>query len=79
MDIMTEELQLDELELLKQRADDMGVKYHPSISLDKLKAKIAESLEPVKATNVNQTKAEKRNKLRKECEVSTSSNCKYEP
>lgn len=65
---MTEELKLDELELLKQRADDMGVKYHPSISLEKLKAKIAESLEPVKATNVNQTKAEKRNQLRKECE-----------
>lgn len=68
MDIMTEELKLDELELLKQRADDMGVKYHPSISLDKLKAKIAESLEPVKPTNVNQSRAQKRNELRKECE-----------
>lgn len=43
---MTEELKLDELELLKGRADDMGLKYHPSISLEKLKAKIAEANEP---------------------------------
>lgn len=43
---MNDELQLDELELLKGRADDMGIKYHPSISLDKLKAKIAEASEP---------------------------------
>jgi hypothetical protein len=43
---MTEELKLDELELLKGRADDMGLKYHPSISLDKLKAKIEEANAP---------------------------------
>lgn len=43
---MTEELKLDELELLKGRADDMGLKYHPSISLDKLKAKIEEAGTP---------------------------------
>ena len=37
---MSDELQLDELDLLKQRADDMGVKYHPNISVEKLKTKI---------------------------------------
>lgn len=37
---MNEELQLDELELLKGRADDMGISYHPSVGLAKLKEKI---------------------------------------
>lgn len=35
----------DELTSLKKRADVMGVKYHPNISVDKLKAKIQESLD----------------------------------
>lgn len=37
----------DELALLKQRADIMGIKYHPNIGLDTLKAKIAEKKEGV--------------------------------
>lgn len=32
--------QIDELTTLKGRADLMGIKYHPSISLDKLRAKV---------------------------------------
>jgi hypothetical protein len=39
----------DELDLLKKRADTMGIKYHPSIGIDSLKAKIAEVIsEPEK-------------------------------
>jgi len=57
---MTDELQLDELELLKGRADDMGIKYHPSISLEKLKVKIEEASEPKETTKVPATKNERR-------------------
>lgn len=34
----------DELEVLKQRATLMGVKFHPSISVEKLKTKIADKI-----------------------------------
>ena len=39
---MTEEqqVQVEELAVLKQRADLMGVQYHPNISVEKLKARI---------------------------------------
>jgi hypothetical protein len=39
---MTEEqqVQVEELVVLKQRADLMGVQYHPNISVEKLKARI---------------------------------------
>jgi hypothetical protein len=40
---MTEEQKIqveEEIAILKQRADLMGIAYHPSISLDKLKARI---------------------------------------
>ena len=40
-----EELGQDELGTLKARADMLGVKYHPSISLEKLREKITASLE----------------------------------
>lgn len=33
---------MDELTLLKRRADTLGMKYHPNIGLDKLKEKMAE-------------------------------------
>lgn len=36
---------IDELSLLKQRADIMGIVYHPNIGTDKLKAKIQEKLD----------------------------------
>lgn len=49
--------QQDELASLKARADLMGVKYHPSISADKLREKVNAALAPAKddapeATNV---------------------------
>ena len=81
---MTEEqkIQVEELTLLKQRADLMGVQYHPNISVDKLKARInaklndepelAELDEPVttEATRTftfkPETKAETMDRLRRE-------------
>lgn len=39
-----DELVVDELEVLKARADKLGIKYHPSISLAKLKEKVSEEL-----------------------------------
>lgn len=36
----------DQLTLLKERADKMGIKYHPSIGADKLAEKIKEQLAP---------------------------------
>lgn len=36
----------DELSMLKERADLMGVQYHPNIGIEKLKAKIAEKTAP---------------------------------
>lgn len=38
------ELVQDPLQTLKARADQMGIKYHPSISLDKLRAKVSAKL-----------------------------------
>jgi hypothetical protein len=38
---MTEEvIQQDELEVLKARADKLGIKYHPTIGLEKLREKV---------------------------------------
>ena len=34
----------DELTSLKEKADFMGVPYHPSIGVEKLRAKVAEAL-----------------------------------
>jgi hypothetical protein len=36
---------MDELAVLKQRADIMGIKYHPNIKLESLKAKVAAKLD----------------------------------
>lgn len=50
---------MDELELLKQRADTMGIKYSPNIGVDTLKAKIEEAqAEPVKEQTLGQLRAE---------------------
>ena len=38
---------IDELALLKQRADVMGVAYHPNIGIEKLKAKLADKMEGI--------------------------------
>jgi hypothetical protein len=42
--INTEPLVESELDALKARADQMGIKYHPSIGVDALKAKITEKM-----------------------------------
>jgi hypothetical protein len=42
---------MNELALLKQRADLMGIKYHPNISAEKLKAKIEEKKEGIQGVN----------------------------
>lgn len=43
---LNDELEIpDELTTLKARADKMGLSYHPSIGLEKLRAKIAAALE----------------------------------
>ena len=41
----------DELVLLKERADTMGIKYHPSIGIDKLKEKIEETRNNLQLTD----------------------------
>lgn len=53
----------DELTLLKERADLMGIKYHPSIGLDKLKEKVNEVLIPKEKETPVETDAQK--KMRK--------------
>lgn len=42
---MTTETKQDELVALKERADLMGIKYHPNISLEKLREKVNNALE----------------------------------
>ena len=68
-----------ELEALKERADVLGIKYHPSISLDKLKEKVNNALEPSTEESyiegilpddelipIEETQIQKQNRLRKE-------------
>lgn len=43
-DFETVEVALDELATLKQRADIMGIKYHPNIKLESLKTKVSAKL-----------------------------------
>lgn len=42
---------LQELDLLKQRAEKMGIQFHPSIGLDKLKEKIQNKLDGVQSAD----------------------------
>ena len=74
------ELTQDELATLKARADMLGIPYHPSIGVEKLKAKIEAKLndtadeaadeDPVKAPEVVvapvETEGQKRQRLRKQ-------------
>jgi len=46
----------DELTLLKQRAKMMGIKYHPSIGLDKLKTKIKDFQDTAKKANIKEAR-----------------------
>lgn len=80
---MTEEIQLtaeqEELQLLKDRADRMGIQYHPSIGLDKLRTKVKTALDldgepdPVKSGDVDMSQfveslGQKKARLKKESE-----------
>ena len=75
------ELTQDELTTLKARADMLGISYHPSIGVEKLKAKIEAKLgnttegtddsenedPPVKAPDVSEeTEGQKRQRLRRQ-------------
>lgn len=52
----------DELQLLKERADQMGISYHPSIGLDKLKEKLNTKLDSPK----KETESQRFARLRKD-------------
>jgi hypothetical protein len=69
----------EELQLLKDRADRMGIQYHPSIGLDKLRVKVKTALDldgepdPVKSGDVNmsqyvETLGQKKARLKKDSE-----------
>ena len=71
-----DELQLDELTLLKQRAQTLGIKFHPSIGLESLRSKVSAALtgedaeeaaeEPVPEAPAAESRIQMRNRLRKE-------------
>lgn len=58
----------DELATLKERADLMGLSYHPSIGVDKLRDKVNEAVNPVVEVvePVVETKGQIRKRLQKE-------------
>lgn len=71
-----DEPQLDELTLLKQRAQTLGIKFHPSIGLESLRSKVSAALtgedaeevveEPVPEAPAAESRIQIRNRLRKE-------------
>ncbi|TNF01487.1 MAG: hypothetical protein EP328_00015 [Gammaproteobacteria bacterium] len=70
-EINTEEAGMpSELESLKERADLMGISYHPNIGVDKLREKVAEALKssepPVPAEPAELSPAQLRHKKKKE-------------
>ena len=73
---MTEILK-DELTLLKERADKMGITYHPSIGIEKLKEKIDEALCTTNSTEVKaeevdaggETESQRRTRLNQEARI----------
>lgn len=52
-DLDNEQLSQDELTSLKARADMLGVKYHPSIGLEKLREKVNAAIEGTEAVAEN--------------------------
>ena len=54
----TEEVQQDELGVLKERADKMGIKYHPNIKVDTLRARVDQALNPTDTTDKQNTDEE---------------------
>ena len=68
-----EELGQDELGTLKARADLLGVKYHPSISLEKLREKVTASLETEiksEGTGIGAAESETQKRIRLQQEAS---------
>ena len=69
---MNEEIKQDEMAALKSRADVLGLQYHPSIGLEKLKEKVAAAMadpvepvpEKVKAGAANTAEPETANQRR---------------
>ena len=71
-----DEPQLDELTLLKQRAQTLGIKFHPSIGLESLRSKVNATLtgedaeeaaeEPVPEAPAAESRIQMRDRLRKE-------------
>lgn len=71
-----DEPQLNELTLLKQRAQTLGIKFHPSIGLESLRSKVSAALtgedaeeaaeEPVPEAPAAESRIQMRNRLRKE-------------
>lgn len=72
-DTVDSELPQDELTALKARADLMGVSYHPSIGLEKLREKVNAAMSPpaektpVVLSKAVETVNEAKLRLRKEC------------
>jgi len=62
----------DELAVLKARADALGIPYHPSIGVEKLREKVNaalkkdEALQEVSSAENNETESQRRNRLRQE-------------
>lgn len=73
-----EQNQKEELRLLKQRADQIGVAYSPNIGLDTLRQRVEDKLagktsieeekEVTEDTHKSETKIQRRNRLRREAE-----------
>tara|TARA_B110000967_G_C18852877_1_gene545572 strand:+ start:1010 stop:1579 length:570 start_codon:yes stop_codon:yes gene_type:complete len=74
-ELSNEEQEVSQLDILKARADVLGLKYHPAIGHEKLAAKIAEVLEakdvkevvaqPVNKSTVTLTPGQRRQKIKK--------------
>lgn len=62
----------DELAVLKSRADALGIPYHPSIGVEKLREKVNAALKKNKTpqedppTDAEETESQRRNRLRQE-------------
>jgi hypothetical protein len=70
-----ENLETNELELLKQRAEKLGIKFHPNIGLEALRERVNERLaasteaskeEAASAEKGEETEAQRRQRLKKE-------------
>jgi len=63
-----EEVQELEIDALKNRADTLGITYHPNIGVDKLRDKVAAALEPKAAPTkaaVKETEGEKKYRIKR--------------